>query len=73
MNMTISGASGFGFGNNRNRESANTSLNSSKNDISMVNNLSHLNVDTTVIGQRKKAKTHYLGKSITGIFKNILK
>ena len=77
MNMTVSGASGFGFGN-RNKElsgngSLNTSINSSLNtSISMNKNdmsLGQINADTS---QRKKAKSH-IGKSITGMFKSILK
>ena len=72
MNCTISGATGFSFSNIK-VNYGNDSLNSTKNDI-LIN---HFNLDTTSSSQqRKKAKSHYLNKSIgavTGIFKNILK
>lgn len=71
MNITVSGASGFGFVNKK-RDEVNMSLNSTLKQQINVNNLNHLNVDTSNV-QRKKARSHYLGKSITGIFKNILK
>lgn len=81
MNITISGASGFGLVNKykQSNNSVNASLNSSinnsiNNSLSSSRNeidLNQINVDTNAV-QRKKAKSH-IGRSITGIFKNILK
>lgn len=67
MNMTVSGASNFGFVN-KSKQQVNASLNTSKHEIT----INHLNIEP-INDQRKKAKSQYLGKSITGIFKNILK
>lgn len=68
MNATISGASGFGLSYNKNkdlsRDVATTRIDYGSNNM---------NEDPLYSPQRKKAKSHYLGKGFTGIFKNILK
>jgi len=68
MNATISGASGFGLSYNKNKDLSRDIV-TSRNDYGSNN----VNEDTLYSPQRKKAKSHYLSKGFTGIFKTILK